>query len=205
MKKEIKSSKLAFPYERLRFIRVLANLTRDEIEEKYSIPETTLRKWETARIPLTDKGINRCLTMYKNEGVVATKSWILQGIGPRPYLSVEFGEKDKLNDTILNHFKNTYNNCVLFKVTDELMLPRYGINDTVIGDIYIGDIEKLHNCDCIVLLENDDLLLRRFLYIEENTFALMCTNSIKTNKPVLYNVSIKYIAPVLWIKTTIHD
>ena len=194
------TSQLSSVYNRLRFIRSLSSLTRDEIEERHSIPESTLRKWETGRIPLTEKGLNRCLEMYKKIGIIASRKWVLEGIGPRPYLSIEFGEKEEFNDLIINHFKSVYNNCIVFKVTDETMLPKYSTGDIVVGNIYAGDLKDLHNTDCIILLENDDLLLRRFVYTDSTNYTLMNTNIKEAKYPLLINTDIKYIAPVIWIK-----
>ena len=72
-------------FSRLRFIRALSGLARNEIAAKYPIPEVTLRRWETGSIPLSKKGARRCIDMHKQEGIIATESWIFTGEGPRPF------------------------------------------------------------------------------------------------------------------------
>lgn len=195
---DLKDSKLGTPYARLRFIRALSGLTRKEIEEKYHLPEITLRKWETGKLLISKKGAEKCLIIYKNENIIATETWLYNGTGPRPYLAIEFGNQNDLNDKIASYFKEIYQNCIVLKINDETMLPRYKLNELVVGDVYRDDLKKLHNKDCIVLLDSDEVLLRKFIFFNEDSYSLMCTNPSATNEPILNNVNIKFLAPVLW-------
>ena len=65
---------LSTVFARLRFIRSMSGLTRDEMAEKYAIPEITLRRWETGSVPLSKKGLQRCLSAYMQEGIIATET-----------------------------------------------------------------------------------------------------------------------------------
>ena len=99
---KIKDTKLNNSHGRLRFIRSISGLTRNEIEEKYGLPEITLRKWETGNITLSKKGIIRCLDVYRQEDIICSEDWIINGTGPRPYLAIEFKESKNITDDILN-------------------------------------------------------------------------------------------------------
>lgn len=193
-----KDSKLNTPYARLRFIRALSGLTRKEIEKKYLLPEITLRKWETGKLLISKKGAEKCLIIYKSENIIATETWLYNGTGPRPYLAIEFGEQTDINDKIISCFKDIYQNCIVLEISDETMLPRYKPNEFVIGDVYKGDFKELHSKDCIILLDTDKVLLRKFIFFNENSYSLMCTNPSATNYPILNNINIKFLAPVLW-------
>lgn len=195
-----KDSKLNTPYSRLRFIRSLSGLSRKYIEEKYHLPEITLRKWETGTLSISKKGVQKCLKIYENENIFTTEAWIYNGIGPLPYLAIEFEyqDQDHLHKKIISYFKKIYQNCIVLQIKDETMLPIYQPNEIVIGDVHRGEIQKLHNKDCIVLLANDELILRKFVYYNDSSFSLVCTNSNATRQ--LDNTSIKVLAPVLWHK-----
>ena len=185
-------------FSRLRFISALSGLTRNEITAKYNIPEVTLRRWETGSIPLTKKGARRCIDMYKQEGIIATESWIFTGEGARPFIALDFDSQHKNHSKIVDYFHQSLNNCVVYKIPDNSMLPKYSMNELVIGDVFIGDISRMHNRDCIVFLDNEKLLLRKLIYTDEDNVSLICTNTTSTKNAVLHNMEMKYIAPVLW-------
>ena len=191
------NSQLSTVFARLRFIRSLSGLTRDDIAAKYSIPEITLRRWETGRIPLSKKGLLRCLAAYKQEGIIATEVWLMSGQGGKPFLEVDCGAHQDQGPA-LDYFHKSLNNCVVFKINDNSMMPKYSINELVVADVFIGDLAKLHNSDCIIMLEDETILLRKLIYSDENNISFICTNPAGTTRAALHNAKAKYIAPVIW-------
>ncbi len=79
------------PAQRLKTLRNMARLTRDEIETKHSLSAATLKAWENGMAPITEKGIRRCIEIYRKEGVLLTRDWVLEGKGLPPQISVEIG------------------------------------------------------------------------------------------------------------------
>ena len=197
---KIKDTKLNNSHGRLRFIRSISGLTRNEIEEKYGLPEITLRKWETGNITLSKKGIIRCLDVYRQEDIICSEDWIINGTGPRPYLTIEFKESKNITDDILNFFRTKYQNCMTYKITNKDMLPLYKPGDYVIGDVYRGDIKDLNDKDCIILLSSEKIIFKKLFYSEDKQISLISTNPTATKTPIIVNPSIKYLAPVLWHK-----
>ncbi len=198
------NARLNAPNERLRFLRSLTNLTRKDIAEKYNLPTVTLNKWETGSLSLSDKGIIKCLNIYKCEGVIATEDWIKSGDGPLPYIMnssnklLHQGEYKNFENDI-NYYKNTYSNCVVFEINGDEMLPTYKSGDIVIGYIYTNDYKYLNNKICIITLENNEQLLRKLLVVDNNQYNLHCINPLTTAKEsILFNVTILQIAPVIW-------
>jgi phage repressor protein C with HTH and peptisase S24 domain len=192
------NSRINTPNERLRFLRALTRLTRKVIAEKYDLPEVTLNKWETGTLSLSDKGITKCINIYKNEGVVSTEEWIKFGNGPFPYI---LDNPDKLvhqgkyqnfaND--IDYFKKTYSDCIFFEVVGDEMLPIYKPDDLVIG------YRNLNNKFCIVTLENNSILLRKLVVSSNSKYNLHCINPLTTsNEPILFDINILQIAPVIW-------
>lgn len=188
---------LSTVFARLRFIRSMSGLTRDEMAEKYAIPEITLRRWETGSVPLSKKGLQRCLNAYKQEGIIATETWLMSGQGGKPFLEVDCGVHQDQGPA-LEYFQKALNNCVVFKINDNSMMPKYSMNEIVVADVFIGDLAKLHNSDCIIMLEDETIFLRKLIYSDENNISFICTNPLGTNKAALHNVKVKYIAPVIW-------
>lgn len=91
-KKKVITGKNAKVAERLRMLRDMARLKRNEIEAQYGLPEATLKLWESGRAILTDKGIQRCIDTYRKAGIVLTREWLLEGKGLPPKISVMLGQ-----------------------------------------------------------------------------------------------------------------
>lgn len=183
-------------HTRLRFIRSLTGLTRLAIEQKYQLPEITLKKWETGKLAISDKGIAKCLEIYKQENIFTTYDWIKNGVGPLP----SFIQKDADFDQDINYFKATYPNTLIHLVTNNEMMPRYQIGETVIGLIEDKEYSYYNNKDCIVILESDEIFFRRLIVQEKDKINLVCTNNLVESNFILYDIKPKTIAPVFWHK-----
>lgn len=192
-------NKLNTPNTRLRFLRSLSGLTRNAIEQKYQLPEITLKKWETGTAPLTDKGISKCIKIYNQEGIAVSESWLESGLGAFPMLSYNIKSSDDNITSDISYFQKTYINSIVYQIDSEEMLPLYKPTETVIGLIR-HDITGLNNKDCIVALSDESLLFRRVLIKSDNSINLMCTNYYATKHPVLFDVKVKFMAPVIWHK-----
>ena len=120
------------------------------------------------------------------------------GEGPRPFIAVDFDAQHRDYSKVIEYFHQSLNNCIVYKIPDNSMLPKYSMNELVIGDVFIGDISRIHNRDCIVLLDNETILLRKLIYSDENNVSLICTNTTSTKNAVMHNMNMKYIVPVLW-------
>jgi transcriptional regulator with XRE-family HTH domain len=197
------------PHVRLRFLRSLTRLTRKIIAEKYNLPEVTLNKWETGVLSLSDKGITKCLHIYKYEGIFATEAWIKYGEGSLPYIAEELitvlhQGKDKNFANDINYFKKTYSDCIIFDVTEDEMLPFYKVGDIVIGCVCTAGYQNFNNRSCIVTLDNNIQILRNLIASEDNTqYNLHCINPLtKATHPILFNVKITQLAPVIWHGTS---
>jgi len=182
---------MATPAERLKHVRELIRLSRPYIKEKYRLPEATLKVWENGKAPLTEKGLQRCINLYRKEGVVLSKEWIMTGEGLPPNISINIGHyfSSKLqypqpterlmvrdldkplpyvkddNACMLREasfFKESYSNAVILMVTNDDMEPAYRIGDYAGGRFRYGqDIDSALKRDCIVRLKDGRHILRR--------------------------------------------
>ena len=207
--------KLATPADRLKYLRALLRLSRAYIEEKYAIPEVTLKSWENATAKLTLNGLRRCVEAYKSEGLLVGEDWILSGTGLDPTASlsvshyfakptnkdlpIEDDEICMLRDA--NEFKEKYPNAVIMMVSSDEMRPFYKPGDCVGGKMRFNKeaIFSLAGKDCIVYLKNGSHYFRRLVKDLHGRFNLTCLNPDEnTAEPVLYHVDIEGAAPVIW-------
>ena len=185
---------------RLKYIRALSGFTRKELEQKYSLPEVTLKKWETGTLPRSKKGVERCLGIYKTENIFVTREWLEEGIGSYPRIIPNLTADDNPTTQILNMLKEKYYNSIEYEVTDESMLPKYEVNEVVIGKVHDGDFSHLHNKDCIVMLKDQTILLRKFIWMGKGKYSLIATNTLCAKNSVLMHEEVNFLAPVLWHK-----
>jgi len=78
--------------QRLKHVRDMLRLNREYIEKKYRISAATLKSWENALTKITEKGLKRCINMYRQEGILLTREWILYGTGLSPRISLDIGK-----------------------------------------------------------------------------------------------------------------
>ena len=78
------------PSERLEYIRKKIRLTRTNIEKRYGLSAATLKFWEKGK--LSEKGLKRCIDIYRKEGVILSKEWIMTGNGLPPKLAINVGK-----------------------------------------------------------------------------------------------------------------
>lgn len=90
-RKQKQSAKQTTSAARLKALRQKARLTRGYIEKQYGLPAVTLKAWENGTAKLTEKGLQRCIDIYRKEGVLLTAEWIQTGIGLPPKISVDIG------------------------------------------------------------------------------------------------------------------
>ena len=85
-------SGLSTPGERLKHVRALLRVSRAFLENKYGIPEVTLKSWENGTVKLTSSGLKRCVDIYRAEGLIVTEEWMLHGSGLDPTSSATIGQ-----------------------------------------------------------------------------------------------------------------
>ncbi|TAK73871.1 MAG: hypothetical protein EPO11_07750 [Gammaproteobacteria bacterium] len=205
---------LANPGKRLKYIRSLLRVSRAYLQEKYGLPEVTLKSWENETTSLTHSGAKRCVDAYRGEGLIVSEDWIMEGVGLDPKttvtvshyfanptskeLSLEDDEVAMVREA--NAFKESYPNAVIMIVSNDDMRPFYRPGDYVGGKMRFGEAIKVFiNKDCIIYLKNGERFFRRFIKNSVGGYNLTCLNpNENTVEPVLYNVDVDGVAPVIW-------
>ena len=196
---------------RLKRIRNLANLSREQMCKDGEIKRNTLIGWENARFGgLTANGAAKIIEKITTEGVHCTLDWLMYGIGVEPSVNplpvIQENSHTEHNEDILiayelAYFKSNHLNAVGLIVDGDEMIPQYHKTDCVAGKKKTGkDIQHTIGQNCIVQLENGETLLRNIRAGDDlDTYTLVCNNSFVKNKPsVITNVKLTYAAPVIW-------
>lgn len=206
--------------ERLKRARILAGITtRRQFEEKHHISANTLQGWEQCKNPLSPKGARRIVAALKEEGLLCSAEWLLEGKGipPRSYETLNAGLSDvaQLNSALTQHnieeeqliyqeiqlFKQHNPHAIVMNVTDDAMEPYYSVGDYIGGlRVCNNDISRYTNSLCIIELENN-LIIPRFLQKNhsEGRYNISTTNPKTSASPLnYYNMKIVALAPVVW-------
>jgi transcriptional regulator with XRE-family HTH domain len=199
---------------RLKHIRSLLRVSRAYLLDKHGIPEVTLKSWENGTTKLTKTGAERCVEIYRSEGMIVSEDWILEGVGIDPKITatvsryfstptnidlpIEDDEVAMVRDA--NLFKESHSHAVIMIVSNDDMRPFYKPGDYIGGKMRHGeDVANAINKDCIVHIKSGDRFFRRLIKNSLGAYNLTCLNpNENTSEPVLYNVDIDYVAPIIW-------
>ncbi len=206
--------------ERVKRLRNLSNLSRQEMCEGNDLNVNTLKGWEIGRYGgLTVKGADKLLQRVAQEGVICNMDWLLYEIGSGPSinsdyiktkefvnldnteLQANFTKEDKYIAEELMLFRSHYKHTVDLIINDDGMLPIYQAGDYVAGVPYFQEkIANLIGENCIVQTASGHLLVRQLRKgNHENAYNLICINTATSvEQPVMYNVNIISAAPITW-------
>jgi hypothetical protein len=204
--------------QRLKRVRNLANLSREELCADGEINIATLISWEVGRFNgLTKKGAQRVIKRVAKEGVYCTLDWLIYEIGPSPVVRTNYKESQKqIQNTVSNQnqlnekeriieelllFRTLNPNTIDYIVEDEAMAPQYNIGDYIAGTKrFTSKIKSLIGYDCIVQTKEGLILVRNLQPgPREISFNLIATNlQTKARNVLLYDVELVSAAPIIW-------
>ncbi|MCD6047061.1 MAG: hypothetical protein K0S08_708 [Gammaproteobacteria bacterium] len=200
--------------KRLKRVRNLANLSREQLCEGSEINRYTLIGWENGRFAgLTTNGAEKVIAKVRKEGVHCSLEWLMEGVGPEPSVNpISFTDENELlnlsEDVVISYelafFKAKNLNAIDLTVEDDSMHPKYMEGDVVAGKKKTGDEIKLAvGRDCIVETENGEVLLRNVREGQTpQTYTLVCHNpAVKKKAFVMPDTKLVYAAPVIWHRT----
>lgn len=208
--------------ERLKLARKLANITLDEIPNKFAISKHTFYAWESGRNPIREKMVNKIILALRQAGIYCTAEWLLYGTGLSPRFMHEVSQaSDTLNsekESIIDEFSQFYEEMAIFSeikvfqkvnknadvrfVSDDAMLPVYAPGEYVGGIRYFGEdiLQRSLNTNCIIETKTGESYIRHLSKGKDSglfTLTSLNINAHVTNL-VLYDVDIKSAAPIIW-------
>ncbi|HAU1408746.1 TPA: XRE family transcriptional regulator [Legionella pneumophila] len=198
---------------RIKRARMLAGLSRKDLEEKHGISIHTLQSWELGRNPINKTKAATLIEILHKYDVTCSIDWLLEGIGKGPsVIENEFQNYPSLADTVgdliaseqtiqkeIDFFKTNNPNAVVIRVSDDSMEPEYKVGDIVGGIKFINQDKKNqcvgHNC----IVETTEGIFFRRLIKSEDKYLLVCNNNrTSVSDPVISPDLILSIAPVIW-------
>lgn len=200
--------------ERLRRIRHLANLSREELCADGTIGIATLISWEVGRFGgLSKKGASRVIERVAKEGVFCSLEWLLYGIGVGPELRANFekvvlsdqdenslNEKEKIIEELMT-FRKLNKNPIDIIINDDSMLPHYQSGDFVAGTRRSSEnIKSLLGLDCIIQTKDGLMVVRNLQQGPRlESFNLVATNlHAKAKDLIFYDKELVTAAPIIW-------
>ncbi len=199
--------------QRVKRARMLAGLSRKDIETNHGISIHTLQSWEIGRNPLNHKKAANLVAVLHQNGVSCSVEWLLEGKGKGPsMLDADFTKYPAIDENVgnlletesaiqkeIDFFKKNNPNSFVIMVSDDAMEPDYGAGDFVGGIKYLSP-EKISDYvgyDCII--ETPEGTFFRRLMKSEDKYLLVCSNSQSSvSEPVIFTSMVLSAAPVVW-------
>lgn len=200
--------------ERGKRLEMIISMTGLKIIDFANHSETgvsTLRNWINGRASgLSEKGARKVINFVMQKGINCNLSWLMNGVGPLPrfdqtlrseirdseaYLSAETGYKKLSEEYKL--FLNNHPNSITTVLEDDSMEPFYKAGENLGGILLDEDkFQEAIGKDCIVVTEQDGVLVRRVAKGEEKgLYTLFCLNpGTSIFPPVITGVRLKGIA-----------
>ena len=205
----------------------IAQLAIEDFCARHNIPRSTLFAWKNGNKRLTRKGAERLEKAFESENILCSSIWLLDGTGlpPRTFEEVKQGVSpilgyykagEEFDETLdeeikvlkeIEFFRKIHDNGEILLVTDDGMAPLVVPGDYVAGlTVTEENITTAFNKPCIVRLSSDQTLIRHFSKgSKPDVYTLSCSNPLTTaQSPTLFDVKIKAVAPVLWIRYKQH-
>ena len=208
---------------RLKSLREMTGLSRNDFHKRYGIPRGTLQNWESARFGgLTQKGARNIIRAFNAEGIACDIDWLLYGTGASPKFNdhtphqrnQELKKHTEVNEHIFEaetniitkeilFFRQQHDNAIDIVVSDDAMQPKWFPGNYIAGVKHFQeDIVKTVGKYCIVQTQEYGNILRQVMPGDDpNLYNLLAINyQTKVKRPVLYNVGILSAAPVIWTR-----
>ncbi|MBX9838413.1 MAG: helix-turn-helix domain-containing protein [Silvanigrellaceae bacterium] len=203
--------------ERILYLRNLTKLSRADMERKYDLSQETLKAWEYGKNNINSNNIELLLNIYRNEGILVTKEWVITGKGLIPDSVLKMNkEKEEGTFTFLmdepfqmereiKFLLNLNPDYVSLKINDDSMSPKFLNDCIVIGKKrFESEINKTIGRDCIVKIKGKkDLVLRRVGLNDKNKFTLSVLSPFDLiEDPIIIANELEFSAPVLFVRYT---
>lgn len=208
--------------DRIKHCRLLAKLTRSEIERKYNLKMPTMVSYESnLRVPIKPK-LRQIIEIFIKENVAVTSEWILSGTGQKPKYLNKFTEKvfegDSLNMCAVDdlhliyleetHIYKKYKNVIIHTVTSRELEPLFYVGDRVAGvPIQPKSFNNLIDKVCIIKDQNERIYVKSIAAFNEDNSLNICGLKASLSDKNFFISGVKYshIAPIFWIRRNLGE
>ncbi|SFM08387.1 helix-turn-helix domain-containing protein [Legionella jamestowniensis] len=192
--------------KRIRFIREhLLSLTREEfcLNSKFTVQ--SLKGWELAwGGGLSVPGAEKICKRAKELNIYCTESWLMHGIGrvATPLSKdLDMQEEDEAHIAKELLLFREIPHAIDTIIKDDGMIP-FLYPGNYVGGIIVKNPETALGKECIVIVDDGEILVRILNPgCEQGRYNLTCINERSAFvKKEIRNVTIKYVAPIVWIR-----
>lgn len=197
--------------KRIRFIREhLLSLAREEFCQNSNITAPSLKGWELGwGGGLSQQGSLKIVKRAKDLNIHCTETWLMHGIGRNATLitkDLDLLEGDETHIAKELLLFRELERSIDTVIKDDGMLPSLYPGNYV-GGIIVNNIENAIGKECIIVADNNEILVRILKYgAEPARYDLVCLNDHATLvKKEIKNTLIKFAAPIIWIRRIFRD
>lgn len=198
--------------KRIRLARMLTNLTRKDMFNKYDVNPSTLRAWEAGINLLTDYNAEKLYKAFRAEGLSLGKDWILNGSNKESEDSLYSNKVSELRNILdieenlkifeeISFFKRNYLNAITTEVTNDGLHPLYETGDYVGGINVTSDnlVKSLVGKFCIITSTNEEIYIRKIFRKElDGSYLIGGTNPLTNiDEPQNFSCYIKSAAQII--------
>jgi hypothetical protein len=204
--------------ERFRLARELSPLSRKSFCTKHDLNWYTVQSWELRRNFSRGVNVSKFCEALAAEGIICTEDWLIEGIGPKPYLEsshegsayappITARQLKKHSPNLIEsliqeeisifcaHSQKMGRQGVAIQITDEAMAPDFEYGEFVGGlNIPADKIHHFHQVVCLVEATPHHFLIRRLLK-EGETYLLLANNK---DYPLIRLEQITSISEIVW-------
>jgi transcriptional regulator with XRE-family HTH domain len=184
------------PGERIRMLRIILGISREDFCKKYGINFNTLTSIELNRSKISSKQLTKIIEAFLSEGVYVEKLWIMEAKGNPPtrmLIHTPQAQGDFLENWA--RFFEDNRNAVIHQIKGDHMEPFYSADDLV-GGLWNSAPNFLLGKRCIV--QYNQVLYLGILFHHKDVFSLTPVNPKNHHTNVLFPMNAVRVAEVFW-------
>jgi len=204
--------------ERFRYARELCSLNRTDFCNKHELNCYTVQSWELGRSFSRTTNITKFIEALAAEGIVCTEAWLMEEVGPKPFLSSPSNpgvfappitlrqlkkKSSNLSESLVQkeialfceHSLTLKRDAVVMQISDDAMAPDYEVGEFIgAWRIPPDQLDHFHYAVCLVETSLNHFLVRRLLK-EGSDYILMAHNK---DVPLMRLDQVTSIAEIMW-------
>lgn len=184
------------PGARIRMLRIILGISREEFCGAHGINFNTLTSIELGRLKISAKQLGKIIEAFVEEGLHVSRSWIVEAKGAAPTRLLSHAPPTEMG--FLENWARFFTdnrNAVMAQIQGDLMEPFYASGDLVGGTWHTAP-QLLLGKRCIARIANT--LLVGTLFHCDSKFALVPANPKMHHECAFFQEESAPIAEVLW-------
>jgi transcriptional regulator with XRE-family HTH domain len=190
--------------KRLKQLRGLTGLNREQFAQKATVSKTSISIWEHGREGgLSKAGAQKVICAAQDLGVICDTDWLLSGLGASPHLAAQ-PPKIILPATVtinreqeIAAFLQTYDDAVVIEIVDNDCLPAYRKGDKVGGLWSQVQSESLNFTEDYIVEVEGQLTIKKIANNNDSVSHYDLYNLNYNPEFIFKNVPLQRAAPVL--------